>query len=265
MTVFKNYILFIYIMLFKNRYAITFGETAVLHVGGQKHGAQQCNEGFSTTELEDIHQKMAEYSEIIWINDKLPYQLQDNNKACILVIRQNSKLISKVYADQLYNEQEGIAYDTKYWDSRRNRTLNKRARLNIVFGNENISCSDDFKQCTVRSFFDLEHLRNCRDILPLNFGTKADHLCAEGNHYHHDKSNIGFHGDTERKIVICLSLGRSSTLQFHWRTPHSSDHLFEPINVKLHHGDIYIMSEKATGNDWRQRSNVRVVHSAYND
>lgn len=36
----------------------------------------------------------------------------------------------------LYNEQEGIDYDKKYYDSRRKKTLNKQARYNIVFGEE---------------------------------------------------------------------------------------------------------------------------------
>ena len=44
--------------------------------------------------------------------------------------------------------------------------------------------------------------------------------------------------------------------------PHSSNHELKPIDIKLNHGDIYIMSEKATGYDWKQRSKVRVVHAA---
>ena len=35
-----------------------------------------------------------------------------------------------------------------------------------------------------------------------------------------------------------------------------------PIDIKVNHGDIYIMSEKATGFDWKSRSKVRVVHAA---
>ena len=36
----------------------------------------------------------------------------------------------------------------------------------------------------------------------------------------------------------------------------------KPIDLLVKHGDMYIMSEKATGNDWRRRSRVRVVHAA---
>lgn len=68
--------------------------------------------------------------------------------------------------------------------------------------------------------------------------------------------------DSERRITICCSLGTSTTLRFYWRAPSSSAPASEPVDIKLAHGDIYIMSEKATGNDWQQRSQYRLVHGA---
>jgi hypothetical protein len=35
-----------------------------------------------------------------------------------------------------------------------------------------------------------------------------------------------------------------------------------PVDLELKHGDIYIMSQKATGNDWKQASQYRLVHGA---
>ena len=87
-------------------------------------------------------------------------------------------------------------------------------------------------------------------------GPKAENLNAEGNHYNHGKAGIGFHGDAERKTVICLSLGGSSTLRYQWRMPGSSEHSCDPVDLVVNHGDIYIMSEKATGYDWKKRSKV---------
>lgn len=75
-------------------------------------------------------------------------------------------------------------------------------------------------------------------------------------------SGIGYHGDGERKIVIGLSLGKSTTLRYNWRLPNSSAHPFPDINLVVNNGDMYIMSEKATGFDWKKRSKVRVVHAA---
>ena len=256
-----------------NRYAITFGEVAILHIGGKEYGNGRLDHGFSTEELKLIASNN-DNTEYISISDKLPQNLRNNNDAGILIFRSNLKKKNKINqkkftislnkkeADKLYFEQENINYDNKYWDNRRKKTLNKRARYNIVFGNENISHSNDYKQCSIVAFKDLKYLNKFRKRLKIILGEKTKKLNAEGNKYFHKDSGIGFHGDAERKIVICLSLGKSTTLRYHWRLAGSSEHTLEPTDIKLNHGDVYIMSEKATGWDWKLRSKVRVVHGA---
>ena len=39
--------------------------------------------------------------------------------------------------------------------------------------------------------------------------------------------------------------------------PHSSNHELKPIDIKLNHGDIYIMSKKQPDTIGKQRSKVR--------
>lgn len=86
---------------------------------------------------------------------------------------------------------------------------------------------------------------------------------AEGVHYYEESSGLGFHGDDGRQVVIGLCLGKTATLRYCWRKPNSSDNAsFPPIDIKVCHGDIYIMSKKATGNDWKKRSQYRVLHAA---
>jgi len=87
-------------------------------------------------------------------------------------------------------------------------------------------------------------------------------LYAVGNHYYEFKSGIGFHGDAERKIVLCVSLGRSTTLRYCWRAPGSNDQFGEQIDLTVEGGNIYIMSEKATGFDFRNKNIYRLVHAA---
>ena len=255
-----------------NRYAITFGEVAILHIGGKEYGKGRLENGFSTDELKNIAKNNLN-TEYISISDKLPSKLRKDNEAGIIVFRSVSKKqnnkdkkfvlgLNKKEAGKLYFEQETVEYDQKYWDNRRKKTLNKRARYNIVFGKERIKHNDDYKQNSVSSFSDLKYLNKFRKRLHLILGMKSKKLNAEGNKYFHDKSGIGYHGDAERKIVICLSLGKSTTLRYHWRLPHSSDHTLQPTDIKLNHGDVYVMSEKATGWDWKLRSKVRVVHGA---
>ena len=239
---------------------------AILHVGGTEFGDGIREHGFSVQELKDIQQKVG--GEYISISDNLPKNLRDDNEAGILVIRSSgnegsSIPVSKTFADQLYNEQKSkVDYDSKFWDNRRSKTLNKQARKNIVFGEEEVVHSDDYKQCSIKAFSSLPQLSRFKDLLPRALGQKAVGLNAEGNHYDHSKSGIGFHGDSERKIVVCLSLGKTSVLRYQWRMPGSSEHKHEPVDVTVNHGDVYIMSEKATGFDWKLRSKVRVVHGA---
>ena len=255
-----------------NRYAITFGEVAILHVGGKEYGKGRLDKGFSTDELKNIAENNLN-TEYISISNKLPKKLRKDNEAGILVFRsisnnQNIKnkkftlALNKKEADKLYLEQDSIDYDQKYWDNRRQKTLNKRARYNIVFCKNKINHSSDYKQCSVTAFSDLKYLKKFRKRLHLILGQKAKKLNAEGNKYFHGKAGIGYHGDAERKIVICLSLGKPTTLRYHWRLPGSSEHTLQPTDIKLNHGDVYVMSEKATGWDWKLRSKVRVVHGA---
>ena len=131
-----------------NRYAITFGEVAILHVGGKEYGKGRLEHGFTTTELKKIAEENND-TEYISISDKLPRKLRNGNDAGVLIFRSVSKIainnknnkdkkftlgLNKKEADKLYLEQETIEYDQKYWDNRRKKTLNKRARYNIVFG-----------------------------------------------------------------------------------------------------------------------------------
>jgi alkylated DNA repair dioxygenase AlkB len=243
------------------RYAITFGEVAILHVGSTELGKRR-NNGFTIDELMQLNDNISE-SEFISLSDKLPSDLREENEAGVLIIRNAADLfLGKNSADKLLHEQDNIQYDKKYFDNRRKKTLNKRARYNIVFGEQEVLHSDDYKTFSIKAFQNLPYLNQIKNKLHNILGDKANNLNAEGNYYYEKQSGIGFHGDAERKIVICLSLGNSSTLRYAWRMPKTSEHYGESIDIQVNHGDMYIMSEKATGFDWKLRSKVRIVHAA---
>ena len=74
--------------------------------------------------------------------------------------------------------------------------------------------------------------------------TYLDVLLEKWNYYYDiKKCGIGFHGDTERTRVICLSVG-GKDYPMTWQWYKNSKTVGEPFNVKLNGGDIYIMSEK---------------------
>jgi len=197
----------------------------------------------------------------------LPMAYMDGNDASIMLVKNGAELFLNEdegevtsAADSLFNEQQELDYDTKFYNTRQRKTLNKRARYNTTFGECDIKHNDDYSIPTCHAFPPL--LSKFRSGLSKLLGPKADDLKAEGNFYFEPKSGIGYHGDEERKVVICLSLGSTSTIRFNWRLPGTSEHTLPPTSITCEHGDVYIMSEKATGWDWKMRSKVRVVHGA---
>ena len=74
---------------FDRRYAITFGEVSVLHIGGKEIGKKR-NSGFSVQELKNIKKnldKKSVTSELYMLSDELPENLREENEAATLVIR----------------------------------------------------------------------------------------------------------------------------------------------------------------------------------
>ncbi len=59
-----------------------------------------------------------------------------------------------------------------------------------------------------------------------------------------------------------MSLGKSSIVRYYWKTPKSFINEYGPNDINVNHGDIYIMSEKASGFDWRKSKIYRLVHAA---
>ena len=71
----------------------------------------------------------------------------------MLILRDGVKLLlGSDKTNKLLKEQSNVEYDKKYFDKRRNKTLNKRARYNIVFGEEEVIHSDDYKKFSIVPF-----------------------------------------------------------------------------------------------------------------
>ena len=115
-----------------DRYAITFGESALLHVGGKEYGNKRRQSGYSKEELLSIASEN-DTAEVIDLSRSLPQIVIDSDSyikdACVLVIRNGVSILHDTdgvsFADQLYNEQKTVSYDRKYFDQRRRKTLNK--------------------------------------------------------------------------------------------------------------------------------------------
>ena len=111
------------------------------------------------------------------------------------------------------------------------------------------------------SYKKVQLLNKWKSSLGILFGEKANDLEVEGNYYYNTKKcGIGFHGDSERKKVIACSLGESRPI--HWQWYQYSKPIGERIKFTLDNGDMYIMSEKTTGYDWKKRNIKTLRHAA---
>jgi hypothetical protein len=182
--------------------------------------------------------------------------------ACFVVFKNGLSKILGVDAQALKLEQSHLEKDMKAFMY--GRVVNKKARYNLCFADFSQSADYEKKMGTIVNFKDLPELSKVRKGLYENFGDNFKDLFAEGNYYYDvKKCYIGYHGDTERSKVVGVRLGADFPLHFRWhRNGDSTDY---KKTIKLEEGDIYIMSEKTTGNDWKKRNVVWTLRHAAGD
>ena len=78
-----------------------------------------------------------------------------------------------------------------------------------------------------------------------------------------NKCGIGWHGHSEARQAIIYRVGDSTSsrpLCFQWY--HRTLPIGAPIAIALEHGDMAVFSEKAVGNDWRQKVVPTLRHAS---
>lgn len=243
--------------------SLTFGDVAENHKGMQQIGTL-ADEGFNLDDLMHIKTQfecmtfpgVCEIIELHAEHNILP-------KAYILIIKGgvNALLNMPGGADALMAEQAGLEKDTKAFMY--GRVVNKIARHNLCFSD--IAQEPDYARGQGRVYAfanDVPLLNQIRIKLGQVVGPKAHALQAEGNYYYDPKKcGIGYHGDAERKKVIAIRLGVSIPLCYSWY--YNNKPVGSIITIShLEHGDMYIMSEKATGYDWKMSSRYTLRHAA---
>jgi len=253
-------------------FTITFGDQAENHAGMQKIG-ELAERGFTCAELRGAQQQHAACT----IRDLVAEGgVEGYPEACVLVFKGGvDQLLGAGAADDLYQEMMGVETDKKA--KMRGRVVNKRARYHVCFDAE--PPEPDYEEGTGRivAFRGVPLVQRLREALPTVFGAqdaaqnaaqdaaqKAADLKAELNHYYDDTCGIGWHGDSERRIVIGVRVGRPIPLHYQWWGPKATGRapVGATIKLDLDHGDIYVMSEKAAGTDWRRSVVPTLRHAA---
>ena len=183
---------------------------------------------------------------------------KDAEEAAVLVIPNGVKALG-TDPDALKKEHDSLDVDKHAFMY--GRVVNKRARFNLCFGDKSQEPDYEAKKGRVVAFPDIPLTNIIRESIPTIFGPKTKGLKAEGNYYYDPKKcGIGFHGDSERMIVIAVRLGPSIPLHYQWF--YKNKPVGERIKLNLYHGDMYAMSTKATGNDWKRSSIYTLRHAA---
>lgn len=235
---------------------LTFGDCAENHVGMQQLGTKAehgvCKEDlFVIKSILEGQGLKCEIVELHAVDNVLGERLDE---AYVLIAR---NYLSSDSANDLFEEMKSLKWDTKAL--MRGRVVNKHARLNICFDffdQEPDYASGKGRVVDINSLVHLNATYRKISTLP-----ECADLKVEGNFYNDlAKCGIGFHGDTERRKVVGVRLGVSFPLYYRWYK--GPDAISAPIEIRLNHGDLYIMSDKAVGYDWRRRSVPTLRHAA---
>ena len=240
---------------------ITFGDRAENHVGMQMIGTA-ADHGFS---IEDLNTAKINFENkgctcaLVNLNQYLPPGASAEGAQILIVRNGVSTILSDIgaNADHLYNELVVLDYDKKA--KMYGRVVNKNARYNLCF--DEVAQEPNYEQGRGRivAYDSVPLSKHIRETLGTIIAGGSN-LAGELNNYEDiRKMGIGFHGDAERLKVIAVRVGETMPIHYQWFYKGS------PVGLRaiipLHHGDMYIMSQKTTGNDWKKKNIYTLRHA----
>lgn len=234
----------------------TFSECVENHAGMEMLGERRAV-GFGAATLRRVAEGVAG-AEVIELGVEGP------DEACVLVVRGGINLLldDPQGADKLQAESVLKHFDSTFLNVKRKLVQNKHGRYNNCYADAAQEPDIPNGKGTVVAFGDAPVMAKLRAKLPMLLGEEAKGLFAETNYYRDvtdKKVGIGWHGDTERRIVIGMRVGPASLpIRFRWYT--KSAPVGEEFVIELNHGDLYVMSDKATGHDWMSPSKMTLRH-----
>ena len=234
----------------------TFSECVENHAGMEMLGEKRAV-GFAAAALRAVAEGV-EGAEVVELGG------EGADEACVLVVRGGiNKLLEDPHgANKLLAESVSQPFDSTFLNVKRNLVQNKHGRYNNCYANAAQQPDIPNGKGTVVAFGDAPVMGKLRDKLPALLGKGAEGLFAETNYYRDvtdKKVGIGWHGDTERRIVIGMRVGPASLpIRFRWYT--KSAPVGKEFVIELNHGDLYVMSDKATGHDWMSPSKMTLRH-----
>lgn len=240
---------------------ITFGDQAENHVGMEKIG-QLASEGFTTGDLAEMKARFEADGIVV---ELIHLNTPDLPEAQVLIARGAADVILRkngATSDDMFNEQIALEWDTKA--KMRGKVVNKHARHNLCYGETAQEPDYEAGKGRIVAFDNIPHTAYVHQMIAHYCGEKAGDLVGEGNLYYDPKKcYISWHNDLERKKVVAVRLGATMPLYYQWFL--KCEPIGNRIDLSVNHGDIYVMSEYATGNNGRKRNIPTLKHAAGNE
>lgn len=237
---------------------LTFGDMAENHKGMEQIGKMvEPGQGFQLSDLLAIQAALeGEVAcELVSLSN------EEKPAAHVLVIRQGvNHFLSKVGETHLslFQEQKGLVYDKQAFMY--GRVVNKHARWNLCFDEQSRDPDYEQKMGRIVGYGEVPIMKSLMTQIEL-LHPKGNHLKVESNYYYDTrKCGIGFHGDSERRKVVGVRIGHAS-MPMYYQWYYKGEAVGERIMVPLDAGDMYIMSEKAVGTDWKMKNTYTLRHA----
>jgi hypothetical protein len=241
---------------------LTFGDCMENHAGMQIVGSM-AEHGYTFDDLKRIKKEFKKLGGVaIMYNLKKLLDEPDREQAedaYFLVLKNAVNVFEEDLSKELYEEHCKLDYDKHYFDTRRQRVLNKLARWNLCFDDIAQEADYENKKGTIVAYDDVPFTKKLRGIIANMTGDA--NLKLEANYYYDiTKTGIGYHGDSERVKVVGVRIGSDNKMTYRWYR--DGQQVGAKFETTLSDGDIYIMSEKAVGTDWKQRNKLTLRHAA---
>jgi hypothetical protein len=252
---------------------LTLGDQAENHAGMQKLGELvDAGQGFNLVDMEIMKEKLEAIGivcEMVSLDLCQELSVADINDmpeedAYVLIIREGVNKIlrncSEFSHENLFEEHINLEHDKQAW--MKGKVVNKHARWNLCFDDVAQPPNYEEKKGRIVSYDEIPVTKMLMSQIAYYFGEKAENLKGEGNYYYDkEKCGIGFHGDSERRKVIGIRLGYGESPPLHFQWFKNSEPVGERIILNLNGGDMYVMSEKAVGQDWKRKKIHTLRHA----
>uniref|UniRef100_A0A6C0BD42 Uncharacterized protein n=1 Tax=viral metagenome TaxID=1070528 RepID=A0A6C0BD42_9ZZZZ len=249
----------------ESSFTLTFSDCIKSYLGSEVIG-QKSSTGISNENILLIYQMFPNNCEIYNLKDMLPPTIRDFPDVLVLVIRNfindiSNELLKVLTSNESLNDKyiTGIS-----WDRFKYRGINlveTKQKYNLIF----CDLQDGYKRDS-DIINGVATIYNSLRIQPLNYlenfiqSIIPGRYFIEGNcYYDNKKCYTSMCRDKERKKAIGIRLGCDFPLNFRWY--HGTIQCSSTKSIILKHGDIFIMSELATGNMKEKITKLYLKHS----